>query len=457
MQRRKNDMPQRCIMIVLDGLGDRAHAALQGRTPLQAAHTPTFDQLAAQGCNGLYHAGLVGQAMPSELAHTALFGYPADIFPGRGALEALGMDLPFSSGDVALMARFVCAARESSGLRLLYDTPPELTDGDARELASVLPSPEILGLKMRFHLCKNCYGVLLLQGDGCPHITDTNPIRNNTMLIAPRPYAETQGAERKNAERTAAALTTYLARAHAALAVHPVNLRRARQGLPPANVLATQRAGSLRTLQPFFPRYGLRGASIASGTMYKGLARYLGLDFLQVRDGDAPGKDLEQRLSLAEKALETHEFIHVHTKAPDQAAHAKDPLLKRDVIAALDKGASGILPRLAKNPDLLVALTADHSTPSSGTLIHSGETVPLVLHGEGMRRDAVTRFDEVAAAGGALGTLRGEECMLLILSMLDKARLLGLRDNPAHLPGWPGTYEPLRFDAPEALKDIFDQ
>ena len=81
-------MPRTCVLLLLDGLGDRACAALDGQTPLQAAHTPWLDTLARRGANGLFHASSLGEPLPSENAHFAIFGYDMSGFPGRGALEA---------------------------------------------------------------------------------------------------------------------------------------------------------------------------------------------------------------------------------------------------------------------------------------------------------------------------------------------------------------------------------
>ncbi|MRR37801.1 phosphoglycerate mutase, partial [bacterium] len=80
----------RCILLLLDGLGDRSHPVLHGKTPLQTAHTPNLDHIASIGMNGLFHAHLQGTALPSELAHFLMFGYRMEEFPGRGVVEALG-------------------------------------------------------------------------------------------------------------------------------------------------------------------------------------------------------------------------------------------------------------------------------------------------------------------------------------------------------------------------------
>ena len=109
-------MHKKCVLILLDGLGDRSYGQLAFQTPLQAAHTPFMDKIAASGANGLYHAGLLGQALPSENAHFAMFGYEATEFPGRGALEALGVGIDLAPDDVAVLAHFASLREENDCL-----------------------------------------------------------------------------------------------------------------------------------------------------------------------------------------------------------------------------------------------------------------------------------------------------------------------------------------------------
>ncbi len=92
---------------------------------------------------------------------------------------------------------------------------------------------------------------------------------------------------------------------------------------------------------------------------------------------------------------------------------------------------------ILNDEDVILAVTADHSTPSAGPLIHSGEPVPLILCGKGVRRDAVMRFDEISAAGGALGHPRGTELLRVLLNAMDRARLEGIRETPVVREFWP--------------------
>ena len=95
--------------------------------------------------------------------------------------------------------------------------------------------------------------------------------------------------------------------------------------------------------------------------------------------------------------------------------------------------------------DLLVVITADHSTPSISSLIHSGEPVPVTLVGPTVRRDGVGTFDEVRAAAGCLGLLRGRELMLTILNHVDRSAMLGHRLGRIERPYFPHAYEPFKL------------
>jgi 2,3-bisphosphoglycerate-independent phosphoglycerate mutase len=187
---------------------------------------------------------------------------------------------------------------------------------------------------------------------------------------------------------------------------------------------------------------------IASGLVLPGLAKYVGMDCHQVADTNAPDQDLAERITLARQHLDDYDLIHVHTKVPDEAAHTKNPANKVRAIEACDRGIGAAIEPLRDDPDVVLVITADHSTPSNGTMVHSGEPVPLLFHGTGMRRDDVHRFDEVSVAGGALSLVRGSELLYLILNHLDRGKLQGLMDTPHDQPYWPGDSQPLCADEP---------
>jgi len=432
-------MPKKCLLILLDGLGDRAFRELDDQTPLQAAQTPFLNRLAAGGANGLYHASVCGQALPSEDAHLLMFGYdPAD-FPGRGALEALGAGIDLDCDDVAVLAHFA-SLREAAGCLYLEENQPPAVESEAAQLFDSMRPFEYRGIAVRLVQTRGLNGILVLQGDVSPFFTDSDPFMEGRALVDIKPWHS--HSHHPPSRETAAALKQYLVEAFRSLSQHPLNLSRKNCGQPPINGIITQRAGRLKKVAPFREKFGLRGLSIASGIVYQGIARYIGMEGKQVSEIKNPAEDLAARLRHARRAISDYDFIHVHSKAPDTAAHTKDPLAKTAAVESLDRGLKQALGPFLDDPEVLTVITSDHSTPSAGPLVHSGETVPLILHGCGVRRDRVQQFDEICAAAGGLGHIRGRELLLLILNHLDRAKLKGIMDTPVDQPFWPGDYEP---------------
>ena len=434
---------KKIILLLLDGLGDRSYRALNGRTPLQAAETPHLDQLAGLGGNGLYHASIPGQCLPSETAHYLLFGYDLKTFPGRGLLEAVGAEIPFQDDDVLCLAH-LSEVTVMEGVPILTGGRKDI-EGSREELEGLytsIGSFEWEGVTFQLHQTGRNDGILVLSGEVSPHITDSDPMAPNMAIAQVRPVEP--NPEPEVATRTAHALNAYLSHCYHVLTVHEENRLRAERKFHPANFLATQRCGRRIVQEPFADRWGMRGMLIASGIMYKGLAQELGFTFRHVRDSNDPGEDLRERINMA-LTDDSHEFVHVHTKVADKAAHSGYPMRKQEVIAAMDQGLDGLVNALKARDDILVVITADHSTPSQSSLIHSGEPVPLSMVGHGVRRDGVKAFDEVSAATGCLGLLRGKELILSMLNCADRSVLLGHRLGKTQKPYISHTYETFKI------------
>lgn len=431
------------ILILLDGLGDRSYKCLNGLTPLQAASTPNLDRLACLGSNGLFHASCPGECLPSEIAHYLLFGYDLMNFPGRGLLEAVGEGVTFGNEDILCLAHLAGVSWQD-GVPVLTSGRDDIK-GDIKEIgrmyASITPF-EAQGIRFRLQQTRRNDAILILSGGASPHVSDSDPIIKGRIIACIRPLFNSPEPER--AGRTARALNDYLTQCYKTLSNHEINMLRRSRNMPPANFLVTQRCGRRIVQEPFDRRWGLSGMFIASGSVYKGLANELGLGFVQVEDSEDPGEDLRERIRIALDDT-AHNFIHVHTKVPDEAAHSGDPKQKKAVIAALDKGLDELIKAEETRDDLLIAVTADHSTPSISNLIHSGEPVPFTLVGPTIRRDEVESFDEVSAAAGCLGLLRGKELMLMILNYSDRSALLGHHLGETEKPYFPDDYAPFKL------------
>ncbi len=427
------------ILLLLDGLGDRSYGVLKYLTPLKAAVTPNLDRLAGLGGNGLFHASLSGQCLPSETAHYLLFGYGPSDFPGRGLLEAVGEGVPFEDDDVLCLAHLAGIAWKQGQPVLVHGRDDIQGDGgEIGTLMNAITPFEADGILFRLHQTRRNDAVLVLRGPVSPFVSDSDPILRNRPIAAVQ--ALSGNSEYEAACRTASALNSYLAYCHQVLTRHKMNRKRNEKGRNIANFLATQRCGRRVKALPFKEQWGLRGLVVASGSVYAGIAHELGFDFFRARDSELPGADLRDCIHLA---LEdgSHDFIHVHTKVADEISHKGGPEKKRDVISELDRGLVDLVKAMEKEEDILLVVMADHSTPSHSVLIHSGEPVPVCFVGKHVRRDSVLQYNEVDCSRGCLGFLRGEELMYMILNCSDRSSLFGHCIGPVQRP-----YAPVHYD-----------
>lgn len=433
--------PHRCLLVLLDGLGDRNYQELDNQTPLQAASTPNLDRIAGLGANGLFHATLAGEALPSENAHFVIFGYDLADFPGRGALEALGEDISLAEDDVALLAHFVTVEEDRESL-LLIDGKPELSREEVESFSDVIRHMSVGKISLEFIPTGGIRGILKISNGAKPFFTDTDPFFSNRYLAEPVPLAafksDTPTLESINA------LKKYLLWCTEQLAHHPLNLKRLRNNRKPINGLVTQRAGQLGSITPFPLKNGLKALSISTGPMYRGLCRYLGLDHVEGLNSGEPEEDLLAGLQQARNRIDQYDFIHVHSKWPDVAAHTKNPVYKKEVIESLDRAIGAGLAEVMDDPRTLVVIAADHSTPSYGPLVHSGEPVPVIFCGNGVRGDRITSYDEVNAATGSLGFIRGREFFSCMINAINKAKLKGIQYSETDCPTWSGLYQPFK-------------
>lgn len=409
------------VLVILDGLGDRPIPELGGLTPAEAARTPHLDELARRGASGWHLPFGWGRAPTSEVSHWAMFGYANVPFPGRAVLEALGAGIEVPAGCALTHASLRTSRREGGQVWITGRARPD----DAHEVAHLMADLELLFADRGMRL--QPYGgqaeaLLSAPGYQSADVTDSDPLFEELhpwmQPVATSPTGSPFGE----------ALTDALLSAYDRLLAHPVNASRIGRGRPALDVLTTKWSGVVHDIPPFADQVGVPGAAVTGTRLYRGLAAALGLASVDLVALEDPAEDMAARLEAVDRLIGAGaRFVHVHTKATDEAGHSKQPRAKRDVLEALDRGLAG-LAGLADRA--IIGVTGDHATPSTHGVLHTADPTPLLVVGPTVRPDRVVEFGERSAGDGWWGRVGADELLPLLFGLANRPALLGHRITP---------------------------
>jgi 2,3-bisphosphoglycerate-independent phosphoglycerate mutase len=401
------------VVFLLDGLADRAHTSLAGRSAVEVAATPNLDALCAAGSCGVLYAVGPGRAPSSEVAHWSMLGYRADEFPGRAVFEAIGRGQKVSADDVFAYAALRPAERREDGWWLTGRPDPDRDADEAEQLVARCDDITIDGLHFSLTHVWRGEAVLRISGGADERVTDSDSFfRAWYPMLRPQPVVA-------EAERTARACEEW---------THEVMRRLDGKRF---NVITLKWFGRPKRVPSFLERHGIDGAFAAESAFLRGLGRCVGLEAVE-----NPYVDVE----LVHERLDAGDtFVYVHDKRVDEAGHTKDPDKKRQAVELLDESLVNLPTDRA-----VVCVTGDHATPAYPDVIHSGDPVPFVVAGPGVRADHVTELGESTCARGILGHLRGPDMMPVLLNAADRPLFLGSRPTPFDgADGYPAVLDPL--------------
>jgi len=390
-------------LVIADGLGGRL-TDWGNATCLERARTPNLDELARRGATGLMDPIAPGVRPGSDTAHLSIFGYdPYKVYTGRGSFEALGIGMDVRPGDVCFRANFATVEERDGKLIVLDRRAGRLAEG--KELEKVLAGLDLsrFGVQAFFRASTEHRGALVLRGEGLSAaVSDTDPHETGVEVAEAEPLAEDEAAR-----RTAEILNEITRQAYELLKDHPVNRKRIQEGKPPGNIILLRGAAVMPHLVTIPQKYGIKGACIAGGALYKGVARAAGLEVLEVPGATGDLKtDLVAKAEAALKALEDYDLVFVHIKGTDNAGHDQDPQAKTGFIERIDREFFGTLLEGLDLGSVNLAFSGDHTTPIDyGD--HTPDPVPVLFVGPSIRPDRVERFGERAAAEGGLGRFSG--------------------------------------------------
>jgi len=380
---------KKIIFVVLDGLGG---LPVNGRTELEVAHKPNLDKLAKTSACGLHIPVLPGITPGSGPGHLSLFGYdPLRWQIGRGVLEALGLGLELTDKDIAIRANYATLKEGVITDRRAGRIPTEESSRITEYLQENIR--EIEDVKVFFRQgMEHRFSIVLRFPQNLPEgsdmIQDTDPQKEGKEPLPVRALSP-------QAEKVADILKRLLERIHSLIKDKK------------ANYVLLRGVSMVPRIPSFGEIYGLRPLCIAAYPMYRGLARLLGMELLDIKG------DISEEIDSLERTFpgNTYDFFFVHIKKVDSMGEDGNFDGKVKKIEEFDS----YLPRiLALKPDVLV-ITGDHSTPSL-LKSHSWHPVPVLINSPYVLGGLVTGFSERECARGELGIFQTTHLMTLVLA-----------------------------------------
>jgi len=397
----------KALLLIMDGVGDRGKD-----TSLSRARTPNLDKLAKASVTGLMHPLGRGVVPGSDTSHLAIFGYDPKVFyKGRGAFEAFGAGFDLKDKDVAFRTNMGTVDAD----RVVIDRRAGRDSTGLAELYAAIDNVEIDGIRILVKHTVEHRGALLLSGPGLSAaVSNTDPHETEVKMTASKALAP-------EGEKTASVLNQYTEHAMRVLAEHPVNKMRVEQGIVPANALLSRGAGIYFKPESYVEKYGLKAVCIAGGALYKGAAKYVGMDVMEIPGATGTTEtDLGAKTAAVKEAVGNYDFVFVHVKGTDACGHDGKPKEKAQMIERIDRE---LIANIVDLFDVMV-ITGDHSTPPSAKR-HTSDPVPILLWHANVRPDGAKRLTESECVTGGLGHIVGLDVMNLVLDYLNKSHMFG--------------------------------
>ena len=382
------------VLLVVDGLGGLPHPDT-GKSELETANLPNLDAMARESACGMTTPVLPGVAPGSGPGHLALFGYdPLKYIIGRGALEALGIDVELRPGDVAARGNFCTVDGEANLVdRRAGRIPTEFSTPLCHRLDTI----EIPGVQVDVFPVQDYRFVLRLRGEGLSEaITETDP------QITGVPAMPVKSLE-PSAQKTTELVNEFVSQAAKLL-----------EEEERGNMVLLRGWAQLPSLPPMGDVYRLNPGAIAAYPMYRGLATVANMRIIPT------GHTFSDEVDTLQQEFENHDFFFIHYKPADAAGEDGDFDAKVKTLEDLDP----LIPRIRElNPDVFM-VAGDHSTPAI-MAAHSWHPVPFMLNSKLTRGEGVPAFSERDCNLGSIGSIPATNVMLLAMSHSGKLTKYG--------------------------------
>lgn len=423
----------RMIYVLLDGVGDLAHVDLDGKTPLEAAHTPALDAIASNSVSGRVISVGKGIAPESDIAVFNMLGYKfnhAD-YVGRGVIETIGIGLGFEDGDLAMRGNFATLDAKTGAItdrRAGRHIERKDAQAISRELEDKIRFSEPNTAVAVSPTIGHRVIVRLKRGNNAKfssRISNTDPAYANIggMGVA-KAIGDFMKVERcvslENAPDAIAAaqmVNEFSGQAIEIMQNSAINEERRKSGKKELSCILLRDAGDkCPRVEPINQKYGMSFSCIVDMPVEIGISRVL-----RMKAFEAGGlTDYEQKAKVAADAMSSQNAIYVHIKGPDEFGHDGDAVGKKNNIEEIDRRFFAKLLDLVDTSKVAIMVSADHSTPCI-KYGHSDDPVPVIVSFDGIKSDGTTKMTESQAARGKMGMLDGFRVVPTALEMIKSA------------------------------------
>jgi len=345
------------VVCVPDGAADEPLEELGGRTPLEAAHLPTFAALARRAEVG--RAATIPDGFPpgSDVGNMSILGYdPARYHTGRAPIEAAAMGLRLEDDQVAYRCNLVTVGPDGTMVDFAGGHPTTEAAADVIEALQ----KQLGGDGVEFHPGVQYRHILVTPADWAdaqctpPHDLTGKP------AVWPTGPAASKLQELMDASREVVGGSAL-----------------------DANQIWLWGQGAQPRLPSFADTYGLQAGMVSAVDLVRGLGALTGIRVAQV-DGITGWYDTDyeaKRDACLQSLADGDDLFLIHVEASDEAGHAGNV---EEKVKALENWDRRILAPLVNSLDMddfrpwRLLLLPDHATPLA-LRTHTSDSVPYML------------------------------------------------------------------------------
>lgn len=387
------------IVVLGDGMADEPIPSLGNMTPLEYAHTPMMDELAAKSEIGLSHTIPEGMSPGSDTANLAVIGYnPKVYYTGRSPLEALSIGVDMKATDVAIRCNIVTVSDDNLPYEektIIDHSSSEISTEDAAVLIQAVK--ESLQTELFQYYVGTSYRHLLIHDHG--NVVNLTPPHDILGKVIGGYLPEEKQ------------LRDMMIKSYDILNNHPLNIERANKGLNKANSIWFWGAGTKPALASFEAKTGLKGAMISAVDLLKGIAVGAGMKVIEVEGADGTlHTNYEGKAMAAVKALleDGMDFAYIHVEAPDEMGHQGNLNNKIKAIEELDQRVIRVVKEEMDKQEAVyrMLIMPDHPTPIH-LRTHTSDPVPYILYDSSKELSKDWHYNEKEAKLSANETFDG--------------------------------------------------